>query len=56
VEAEFRRWHVNPTQAQINTVVNSAVTYEPVHSMFATSGCKTIEKKVAMVVNQNRVA
>lgn len=55
VEAEFHRWNVYPTQAQINSVVNSAVTYEPVHNMFATSGCKTIEKKVAMVVNQHIV-
>ncbi|KAL7744652.1 hypothetical protein ACLKA6_017158 [Drosophila palustris] len=56
VEAEFHRWNVFPTQSQINTVVNSAIIYEPVHSMFATSGCKTIEKKVAMVVNEHRVS
>ncbi|KAH8305333.1 hypothetical protein KR044_005074 [Drosophila immigrans] len=55
VQAEFLRWNVRPTQQQIATVINSAVSYEPVHSLFATSGCKTIEKKVAMVANENRI-
>ncbi|XP_064556302.1 torsin-like protein [Drosophila montana] len=55
VEAEFQRWHMRPKQQDINTVVNSAVNYDPKYSMFATSGCKTIEKKVAMVVNELRV-
>lgn len=50
VEAEFRRWNAQPTQEKINEVIRSAVTYETKHSMFATSGCKTIEKKVAVLI------
>lgn len=51
VEAEFRRWLTQPTQNMINEVIKSAVTFDPNHSMFATSGCKMIEKKVAIVAN-----
>ncbi|KAH8386704.1 hypothetical protein KR093_002113 [Drosophila rubida] len=54
VEVEFLRWGVFPSQQQTDVVINSAVSYEPVHSLFAISGCKTIEKKVAMVVNEHR--
>lgn len=50
VEAEFARYAYNPKKNDIQLVVNNAVTYDPKHSMFVTSGCKTIEKKVAIVV------
>ncbi|KAH8396124.1 hypothetical protein KR222_003726 [Zaprionus bogoriensis] len=52
IEAEFRRWGHHPTQQQINHVITVAVTYEPKNGMFATSGCKTIEKKVAVSLDQ----
>ncbi|EDW06153.2 torsin-like protein [Drosophila mojavensis] len=54
VEAEFQRHRYKPTLKDIQLVVNNAVTYDPKHSMFVTSGCKTIEKKVAIVVYDNR--
>ncbi|XP_001995684.2 torsin-like protein [Drosophila grimshawi] len=54
VKAEFKRWDIDPKPDAVNNVVNSAVIYDPKHSMFATSGCKTIEKKVAIVANERR--
>ncbi|XP_062140270.1 torsin-like protein [Drosophila sulfurigaster albostrigata] len=54
VKAEFARWHAVAEPDKIAEVINSAVSYEPVHSLFATSGCKTIEKKVAIVVHGQR--
>ncbi|ALC49600.1 Torsin [Drosophila busckii] len=51
-EVEFEKWRIHPSQDKINTVVSNAVNFDPVHGMFAISGCKTIEKKVAMLANE----
>ncbi|XP_033172398.1 torsin-like protein [Drosophila mauritiana] len=55
LEAEFVRWFRDPTQPQaqeiIEDIINSSISYDRTHSLFAISGCKTLEKKVAMAIH-----
>ncbi|XP_016993380.2 torsin-like protein [Drosophila takahashii] len=51
LEAEFRRWHRDPNAAIIDEILSSSISYDRTHGLFAISGCKTLEKKVAMAIN-----
>nr|CAQ53430.1 CG3024-PA [Drosophila melanogaster] len=54
LEAELLRWRRDPKQANnqkiIEDIINSSISYDRTHSLFAISGCKTLEKKVAMAI------
>ncbi|XP_030378588.1 torsin-like protein [Scaptodrosophila lebanonensis] len=54
LEAEFKRWNREPSRETINEIISDSITYDRPHGMFATSGCKTLEKKVAMAVMSPR--
>ncbi|KAI8035473.1 torsin-like protein [Drosophila gunungcola] len=51
LEAEFRRWHRQPDKQIIVDILSSSISYDRTHGLFAISGCKTLEKKVAMAIN-----
>ncbi|XP_043658938.1 torsin-like protein [Drosophila teissieri] len=55
LEAEFLRWNRNPkrsdSQQIIEDIISSSISYDRTHSLFAISGCKTLEKKVSMAIN-----
>ncbi|XP_017156116.1 torsin-like protein [Drosophila miranda] len=50
VEAEFQRWEKTPDRNIINDILSS-MSYDRIHALFVSSGCKTLEKKVAMAIN-----
>ncbi|XP_054728300.1 torsin-like protein [Anastrepha obliqua] len=53
IEAEFDKWDRKPQQKVILSMLQDVITYEREHGLFTTSGCKTIEKKVATEVMIN---
>ncbi|KAH8287274.1 hypothetical protein KR054_005147, partial [Drosophila jambulina] len=50
LEAEFRRWNRRPDQTIIGEILENSISYDRTHGMFAISGCKTLEKKVAVAI------
>ncbi|XP_022220056.2 torsin-like protein [Drosophila obscura] len=50
LEAEFRRWDKTPDRDIINDILSSSISYDRMHGLFVSSGCKTLEKKVAMAI------
>ncbi|SPP77680.1 torsin-like protein [Drosophila guanche] len=50
LEAEFRRWGKQPDKDIINEILSSSISYDRMHGLFVSSGCKTLEKKVAMAI------
>lgn len=48
LEEEFKRWHKNPDAQIINNIINEHVSFEKKTGLFATSGCKKLDKKVAV--------
>ncbi|XP_037929242.1 torsin-like protein isoform X1 [Teleopsis dalmanni] len=50
VETEFKKWGSKPKENVVDSIINDAVTYDRTHGLFATSGCKTLDKKVAVEV------
>ncbi|EDW26866.1 GL14553 [Drosophila persimilis] len=50
LEAEFQRWKKTPDRNIINDILSS-MTYDRIHALFVSSGCKTLDKKVAMAIN-----
>ncbi|XP_017470642.1 PREDICTED: torsin-like protein [Rhagoletis zephyria] len=50
IAAEFKKWGRNPKEGVIESLLQDVITYDREHGLFATSGCKTIEKKVATEV------
>ncbi|KAH8235650.1 hypothetical protein KR032_004813 [Drosophila birchii] len=50
LEAEFQRWDRRPDQSVIEDILKDSISYDRTHGMFAISGCKTLEKKVAMAI------
>ncbi|XP_004530437.1 torsin-like protein [Ceratitis capitata] len=53
IAAEFRKWGRNPDENVIDSLLQDVITYDRGYGLFATSGCKTIEKKVATEVWRN---
>ncbi|KAH8306873.1 hypothetical protein KR018_009926, partial [Drosophila ironensis] len=51
LEAEFQRWERKPDKAIIDDILGSSISFDRTHGLFAISGCKTLEKKVAMAIN-----
>ncbi|XP_016946308.1 torsin-like protein [Drosophila biarmipes] len=51
LEAEFYRWNRKPDPAIIDQIMASSISFDRTHGLFAISGCKTLEKKVAMAIN-----
>uniref|UniRef100_A0A1I8NII3 AAA+ ATPase domain-containing protein n=1 Tax=Musca domestica TaxID=7370 RepID=A0A1I8NII3_MUSDO len=47
-QAEFAIWGKTPKDEVVERVVNDYITYDRVHGIFATSGCKKLGKKVAV--------
>lgn len=50
LEAEFRRWNRMPDKSVIDDILNTSISYDSAHGLFAIAGCKTLEKKVAMAI------
>ncbi|KAH8261753.1 hypothetical protein KR038_002042 [Drosophila bunnanda] len=50
LEAEFYRWDRMPWKGTIDKIIKDSISYDRTHNMFAISGCKTLEKKVAMAI------
>ncbi|KAH8342966.1 hypothetical protein KR059_002288, partial [Drosophila kikkawai] len=50
LEAEFWRWDRRPNQKVIEDILKTSIVYDRTHLKFAISGCKTLEKKVAMAI------
>uniref|UniRef100_A0A0A1WG10 Torsin-like protein n=1 Tax=Zeugodacus cucurbitae TaxID=28588 RepID=A0A0A1WG10_ZEUCU len=48
--AEFMKWERYPHKQVIEAMLQEVITYDRAHGLFSTSGCKTIEKKVATEV------
>ncbi|XP_068157651.1 torsin-like protein [Drosophila tropicalis] len=51
LEAEFRRWNRLPDKAIMDEIIRTSIIFDPKHGIFSISGCKTLEKKVAMAIN-----
>ncbi|XP_037726583.1 torsin-like protein [Drosophila subpulchrella] len=51
LEVEFGRWGKDPNRKIIDEIMASSISYDRTHGLFAISGCKTLEKKVAMAIN-----
>jgi len=51
LEVEFGRWDRRPNHKIIDEIMASSISYDRTHGLFAISGCKTLEKKVAMSIN-----
>ncbi|KAH8385253.1 hypothetical protein KR200_006959, partial [Drosophila serrata] len=51
LEEEFWRWNMQPKKSAIAEILKNSISYDRKHNMFAISGCKTLEKKVAMVIS-----
>ncbi|XP_017074819.1 torsin-like protein [Drosophila eugracilis] len=51
LEAEFSRWNRNPDNKIINDIITNSISFDRIHGLFAVTGCKTLEKKVAMAIN-----
>lgn len=47
ISAEFNKWGRAPQEQVIENMLQEVITYDRGHGLFAISGCKTIEKKVA---------
>uniref|UniRef100_A0A1A9VCM7 AAA+ ATPase domain-containing protein n=1 Tax=Glossina austeni TaxID=7395 RepID=A0A1A9VCM7_GLOAU len=52
LNAEFARYDMEPDQKVLDEIVGNVVTYDPIHGVFAKSGCKKLDKKVAVVAYQ----
>ncbi|XP_039961638.1 torsin-like protein [Bactrocera neohumeralis] len=50
ISAEFFKWERRPEKQKIEDMLKEVITYDRVHGLFSTTGCKTIEKKVATEV------
>ncbi|XP_055857403.1 torsin-like protein [Episyrphus balteatus] len=48
IEAEFQRWDKTPDRNVIENMINEYVSFEKKTGIFATSGCKKLDKKVAV--------
>ncbi|XP_017038919.1 torsin-like protein [Drosophila ficusphila] len=55
LQEEFWRWDRNPDSQKnkklIDDIIDTSISYDRTHGLFAISGCKTLEKKVAVAVN-----
>ncbi|KAH8421496.1 hypothetical protein KR009_009857, partial [Drosophila setifemur] len=51
LEMEFGRWNRRPDKNVIDDILNTGISFDRTHGLFAISGCKTLEKKVAAAVN-----
>lgn len=51
LEAEFWRWNRTPNKNIIADILSSSISFDRTHGMFAISGCKALEKKVAMAIS-----
>ncbi|KAH8374247.1 hypothetical protein KR200_005161, partial [Drosophila serrata] len=51
LEAEFGRWKKTPDKSIIDDILKDSISFDNKHGLFAISGCKTLEKKVAMALN-----
>lgn len=49
LEAEFRRWKREPDSKVIENIINKSLSFDET-MRFATSGCKRIDKKVALEI------
>uniref|UniRef100_A0A1A9ZEK9 AAA+ ATPase domain-containing protein n=1 Tax=Glossina pallidipes TaxID=7398 RepID=A0A1A9ZEK9_GLOPL len=52
--AEFGRYNMKPDKETLDEIVGNSVTYDPIHGVFAKSGCKKLDKKVAVVAYRRR--
>uniref|UniRef100_A0A1A9WIN6 Torsin-1A C-terminal domain-containing protein n=1 Tax=Glossina brevipalpis TaxID=37001 RepID=A0A1A9WIN6_9MUSC len=50
LRAEFKRYGVGPKEETLNKIANNVITYDPAYNIFVTSGCKKLDKKVAVAV------
>uniref|UniRef100_T1GLT9 Torsin-1A C-terminal domain-containing protein n=1 Tax=Megaselia scalaris TaxID=36166 RepID=T1GLT9_MEGSC len=50
LQKEFEKWGSFPTEDIITEIIDNFVTFDKQTGMYATSGCKTLEKKVAIYV------
>ncbi|XP_067636371.1 torsin-like protein isoform X2 [Eurosta solidaginis] len=53
IETEYAKWDRRPQKNAIESLLQDVITFDRTHGLFATSGCKTIEKKVATEVWNN---
>ncbi|KAH8261814.1 hypothetical protein KR038_009038, partial [Drosophila bunnanda] len=51
LEAEFGRWKKTPDRSIIDDILKNSISFDSKYGLFAISGCKTLEKKVAMAIN-----
>uniref|UniRef100_A0A1B0BDX6 AAA+ ATPase domain-containing protein n=1 Tax=Glossina palpalis gambiensis TaxID=67801 RepID=A0A1B0BDX6_9MUSC len=54
LNAEFARYFMYPEVKVLDEIVESVVTFDPIHGVFAKSGCKKLDKKVAVIAYQHR--
>ncbi|XP_037809416.1 torsin-like protein [Lucilia sericata] len=50
IEQEYKRWNAIPKEGAIENIINDSITYDRTNGIFATSGCKKLDKKVAVEV------
>lgn len=52
IKAEFGRWGTKPSSEIIDNIIDETVIFEKKTGLFATSGCKKLDKKVAVAVKR----
>lgn len=50
IEKEYQKWGRYPAENDVTELIDKFITFDKPTGMYATSGCKTLEKKVAMYV------
>ncbi|KAM7348423.1 torsin family member [Cochliomyia hominivorax] len=50
IKQEFKRWGTTAKDEVIESIIKDSITYDRSHGIFATSGCKKLDKKVAVEV------
>lgn len=50
LEKEFYKWGKYPKESDVTEIIDKFITFDKQTGMYATSGCKTLEKKVAVYV------